>query len=313
MLRKALLLTSLLLAGCAGAPPPGLPGTLEWERIAVPVESSETLLRVLVREGDAVQAGALLAELDPARAETRLARARAELLLAEHRLAELIHGARRETLQAARADLARANSGVDEAQRAFHRAEQLRARQLIADADLDRSRAALQRAGADVSASRARLDELLAGIRPEQIAQAEAALAAAEANLAEAELNRQRMQLRAPVAARIDALPFEVGDRPPQGAAIASLLVGERPYARVFVPAAQRAQLTPGARFRVDVEGHAQALEATLRSIASEPAFTPYYALTGDDASRLVYRAELELQDASTLPAGLPLHAEPLP
>ncbi|HEX5754878.1 MAG TPA: HlyD family efflux transporter periplasmic adaptor subunit [Arenimonas sp.] len=315
MKTEALMLAIFLLAGCAAAPAPGLPGTLEWERIAVPTETSETLLRVTVHEGETVEAGALLAELDPTRADARLARARAELQIAEQRLAEALNGARGETLRAARADLARASAGVDEAARAFARVEQLRARQLVAESELDRSRAVLQRARADASASRARLDELLAGVRPEQIAQAEAALAAAQAGVAEAELNRSRLQLRAPIAGRIDALPFEAGDRPAQGAAIASLLVGEHPYARVFVPAAQRAQLAPGARFRVHVEGHAQPLEATLRSIASEPAFTPYYALAGDDASRLVYRAELELQGdaAAALPSGLPLRAEPLP
>ena len=51
---------------------------------------------------------------------------------------------------------------------------------------------------------------------------------------------------------------------------------------------------------------------ARVRSIRSEAAFTPYYALTGDDASRLMYRAELVLQGeaARQLPAGLPLSAE---
>lgn len=315
MKTEALMLAALLLAGCAAAPTPGLPGTLEWDRIAVPTESSETLLRLAVREGEQVEAGALLAELDPARADTRLARARAELQLSEQRLAELMHGARSETLRAARADQQRAAAGVDEAERAFARTEQLRARKLIAEAELDRSRATLQRARADRNASQARLDELLGGIRPEQIAQAEAALAAAQATVAEAELNRQRLQLHAPVAGRVDALPFDAGDRPPAGAAVASLLVGDRPYARIFVPASRRAQLAPGARFRVQVEGHEQAFEAELQHITSEPAFTPYYALTGDDASRLVYRAELVLLDdrAAQLPAGLPLSAVPLP
>jgi len=46
-----------------------------------------------------------------------------------------------------------------------------------------------------------------------------------------------------------------------------------------------------------------------VRSIARDPSFTPYYALTGDDASRLVFRAELLLTDpgAEQLPAGLPV------
>jgi len=47
--------------------------------------------------------------------------------------------------------------------------------------------------------------------------------------------------------------------------------------------------------------------------IASEPTFTPYYALSGDDASRLAWRAELVLEASAatgSLPAGLPCHAQ---
>jgi HlyD family secretion protein len=50
-----------------------------------------------------------------------------------------------------------------------------------------------------------------------------------------------------------------------------------------------------------------------LRSIRSEPSFTPYYALAGDDASRLVYAAELLLDSGADLPAGLPVTAVPAP
>ena len=64
-----------------------------------------------------------------------------------------------------------------------------------------------------------------------------------------------------------------------------------------------------GQKFLVRVQGSDHDLHATLRSIAREPAFTPYYALTGDDASRLVYRAEMVLTDpeAGNLPAGVPV------
>jgi HlyD family secretion protein len=61
----------------------------------------------------------------------------------------------------------------------------------------------------------------------------------------------------------------------------------------------------------VHVEGLPKPFAATLRSISSEPSFTPYYALAGDDASRLVYRAELVLDGGADLPAGLPLTAIP--
>ena len=44
-------------------------------------------------------------------------------------------------------------------------------------------------------------------------------------------------------------------------------------------------------------------LDGKVRSIASDASFTPYYALTGDDASRLVYRAEVLLEGSRGQPA----------
>ena len=134
-------------------------------------------------------------------------------------------------------------------------------------------------------------------------------MAAARAALDTLKLTRERLTVRAPRAGRVDALPFHPGDQPPVGAELVSMLVGDAPYARVFVPAPQRASLDVGARFTVTVEGVATPFTATLRSIRSEPSFTPYYALAGDDATRLVYRAELLLDGGADLPAGLPVSA----
>ena len=107
-------------------------------------------------------------------------------------------------------------------------------------------------------------------------------------------------------------MPFKTGDQPPAEAELVRLLVGDAPYARVFIPASQRALIRIGDRMQVWVEGIDQPFAARVRNIRSEASFTPYYALTGDDASRLSYRAELALEGAETqrLPAGLPLRAE---
>ncbi|MFC3284436.1 HlyD family secretion protein [Litchfieldella rifensis] len=305
------LLALLPLTGCSDSPP-ALPGTLEWDRIALPAEASEPVLRWAVAEGDTVEAGDVLLELDGRRLEARLERARGELDQAEARLAELRHGTREETLDAARADLARARAASELAEREYRRALELRRQQATSQAALDQAQASRDQRRAEVASLEARLQELIRGERPERIDQAAAAVAAAQASLHELRLERERLVVKAPRDGRIDALPFHPGDQPPEGATVVSLLVGESPYARVFVPAPRRAALAPGDRLRVHVEGVASPFTATLRSIRSEPTFTPYYALVGDDASRLVYRAELELEGeaARRLPAGLPVRVE---
>jgi HlyD family secretion protein len=310
--RLTALAAATLLAGCGGREPPQLLGTLEWDRVAVAAEVSEPILSVAVAEGARVKSGDLILSLDPRRSDAELAQAQAERRRAEAALAELRHGTRIETIDAARAMLAGAESTRANAQRERDRLAEIRKRGLIAQADLDNAETALRTASASANAARANLAELLNGTRIEDIEQAEAALAAAQAAAEHAALTRARLDVRAPRDGEVDALPFKPGDQPPPGAPLVSLLAGPAPYARVYVPASQRPALTEGAHCRVHVQGVADAFDATLRTLRSDPAFTPYYALTGEDASRLAYRAELVLsgEAATKLPAGLPAQAD---
>ncbi|MCQ4164536.1 HlyD family secretion protein [Tahibacter harae] len=309
-----------LLAACAGKAPPPLLGTLEWDRIAIQAEAAEPIVAIAVREGDSVAAGQLLLQLDPRRADAQLAQAQAELARAGASQAELQHGARSETLAAARAELARAEAGRNDAQRERERAAELRRQGLVAQAELDRRDTALKSARAEVNAAQAKVLELSNGTRPEQLDQADAAVAAAQARVDELRIARERLDVRASQPGRVDAIPYKLGDQPPRGASVISLLAGPAPYARLFVPAPRRATLQPGQRFTVQVAGIAQPYAAQVRALRSEASFTPYYALSGDDANRLSYRVELQLdacdaQDCANaprpqdLPAGLPLTA----
>jgi HlyD family secretion protein len=301
------------LVGCKrGTAPNTLLGTLEWDRIGMPAEAAEPVIELPVVEGELVKTGTLLLSLDPRRTQSQLDGAQADVQRLSSALDELLHGARSETIDAVRADVARAESTAANARKERDRASEMRQKKLIAQADMDRAETTLRTATADANGARARLAELLHGTRPEDLAQAQAALATARANAEMLTIKRQRLDLQAPRDGRIDALPYKLGDQPPLGASVLSMLVGDAPYARVYVPEAKRTSVKPGTRFRVHVDGIAQPFDATLRSIRAEASFTPYYALQGDDASRLSYRAELLLtgEAARQLPAGVPVQAE---
>lgn len=312
--KLALIAFSLLLAACQREAGWSAPGNTEWDRAAVLAEVSEPVTELLVAEGEPVQAGQLLLRLDARRTAAQLAMAQAEEQRAAAQLEELRHGARQETIDTARAQLTRAQSDAENAQREHRRATELRRTKAVSQQDLDRAETAARVADASVAAARAQLQELLHGTRPEQLAQAEAALAAAQAQARRWALVLERLDVRAPRAGRVDALPYRLGDQPPAGAVLASLLTGDQPYARVFIPEQQRAGLAEQQRFRVYVDGVAAPFEAVLRNVRAEASFTPYYALTGADASRLSYRAELVLQGdaARQLPPGIPCRAEPV-
>ncbi len=310
-----ILFAAAALAGCGrDSGPQPLLGTLEWDRIAVPAEVSEPITQILVSEGDQVAADQPLLTLDPRRIQAQFDAAEADAQRLGAALDELRNGARSETIDASRAALARAQTTAANAKTTRDRAAEMRHKGLNSQADLDSAATALSQANADANGARANLDQLLHGTRVEDLAQGEAALAQAQASVAQLQVTLAHLSVHAPRAGRVDALPFKLGDRPPAGASVVSLLVGDAPYARVYVPEAQRANVQQGARFNIHVDGVTQPLTATLARIRSEASFTPYFALSGDDASRLTYRAELVLDGdaARKLPAGLPCQATPL-
>lgn len=305
-------LSATLLAACNGPPPQAL-GTLEYDRIALPAPAAERIVDIAVHEGERVRAGARVLTLEQVRGDAQLAAAQADVALRRQALAELRNGARAEDIEQARARLAAATAQARDARAYYERVRPLGQRQLVAAADVDRARAAAGNAEAQVAVAQAALAELRNGVRPEQVAQAEAALAAAEARARTQAATTGRLDLVAPRAGRIDSLPYRLGDEAPVGAPLAVLLVGDAPYARVYVPEALGMDVRVGDRatVRLGADG-ARAWPGRVRMIRSEPAFTPYYALTGQDAARLSYLAEVQLEGegAGELPAGLPLRVE---
>jgi HlyD family secretion protein len=115
-----------------------------------------------------------------------------------------------------------------------------------------------------------------------------------------------------PPATRIwTACPWHVGERVNRGSTLALLLADDQPYARVYVPEPWRTRVRVGDRKRVTVDGIAEPLWGTLRWIATDPAFTPYFALNAGDRARLVYVAEFDLEDGRDLPTGVPAQVLP--
>ena len=299
---------AMIIAGCGGDRD-ALLGTLERDRVELVAEAQEPIVEVAVREGDAVTAGQLILRLDPAVIESQLEQARAAVAQAERRHAELAAGSRREQVREARARAAGAAArGASEASE-FKRIEKLVADGMLPASDLDRQRALRDGSIADQRAASARLAELENGTRSEVLQQAAAALDGARAKVAELELSRARFKVHAPRAGVIDALPYELGERPPRGAPIAVLLAAGQPYARIYIPEPQRAKVKAGSPAIVRIDGSDRDWRGELRYISAETAFTPYYALNESDRSRLSFLAEVVLTEpeAADLPTGMPV------
>ena len=311
IVRAMVLVSALALAACRDDTPQAL-GTLEYDRITLPAPAAERIVAIDVHEGERVHAGQSLLRLDTTRTQATTQAVEAEAQRQRGALQELEAGPRTERIAQARAQVAAAQAQARDAQAYYARLQPLGRRQLVAAADVDRARAAAGNAQAQVRATEAALDELVHGTRGEQIAQGEAAVRVAQAQAASQQATLEKLSVVAPRDAVVDTLPYKLGDQAPVGSPLAVLLVGDAPYARIYVPEQQRAKVHVGDAARVFVAGSDQALAGRVRAIRSEPGFTPYYALVGKDAARLSYLAEVALggQDAAKLPAGLPVRVE---
>ena len=298
-----------LLSACARNGGVPAVGTIERHRFEIAATATEQIVAMPVREGQAVKQGEVVAELDGGSLAANRASVAAQASQLRHRLDELVHGARSEEMVQAQAQVAAAKAQNDQAEKDYQRLSDLVARGLVAQTQVDQQRQLRDTSAAALRSASAGLELLQRGTRSEQLEQARASLRSAESLLQQQDVLLGRLKLVAPVDGVIEALPYRLGERPPVGAPVVIMLASGMPYARVYIPEPQRAPLRAGQSLTVRVDGVARPFAGTLRYIAGEASFTPYYALTQRDRSRLAFLAEIDLTEpeARDLPAGVPV------
>ncbi len=311
-LRLAGIACALLLAACDNASDENrVVGELASDRIELTAEAAEPILEILVAEGETVTRGQVLLRQDAARANARLAEAEAALGQAQARLDELVRGPRSEQIAAARANAEGAKDELAFRRSDYERVQKIHARQLASPELLDQAEAALDAAKANDKLRRAQLQELLSGTTVEELAQAENAVKQSAARRDQVNVDVARHEITAPVDGIVDSRVFEPGERPNPGQAVMVMLSGEQVYARVYVPEHLRVKVVPGLAAKIHVDGLDQALDGRVRWVASEAAFTPYYALTERDRSHLTYLAKVDIaEQRDRLPDGVPVEVE---
>ncbi len=285
-------------------------GTLERDRIELKVESSEPIVAIHVQDGQAVAVGDPVLEQDPERATARLAQQIGLRKQAAARLAELQRGPREESIREARARLEASTVQKENALANLERTREVFAKGLSSEGRLDFDETSHKTAVAEEKANAEALDRLLHGTTVEELQQAAAALEAVDGAVQQAQLDLDRTRIQAPVAGVIDKVLFRLGERPPPGTTIAVLLDSSRTFARVYVPEQLRADIVPGKSIEVRVDGVDKTFTGRVRWVSSDASFTPYFALTEHDRSRLSYLAEIDIPDAANLPSGIPLQAD---
>lgn len=303
-----LLMLMLWLPACSQSPEQAL-GTLEWDRVNSRAPASEIVVDILVEEGDRVNAGDPILYLDDSKISEQIRDQEARLEQATWYLKELEKGPRAQKIAEAEARLKAAEATRENDLEIYNRQKKLYKTDFTSKQQLDITKKNYLNAREKVKEYTEQLDELMEGTRIEQIKQARANVASLTAQLKRLQLLAAEYKIRAPRAGVVDSLPFKKGDRPPAHAVVSTLLAGARPWARVYVPGPYRSKMKPGEDFSLRIDGQDEPFSVRLRSISSDASFTPYYALSERDRSRLSYVAKLDLVDekAVGLTAGTPV------
>lgn len=310
-------LFSAILAGfCFGCDRPPrneeavvMVGTVERERLEMAAPVFEAIAEILVEEGQEVEAGRVLLRFDDQRLREEIASLRSARDQEKAKLEELLAGTRVEEIAQARAQHEASQARAENAEIELVRAQALYHEDADARTNLDAAQTTRDTSVAEEKRTREALAQAERGPRPEDISAQRAALLTAESRLKEAEVRLEQLVIRAPVPAFIETLPFRPGERVLMGSTVAAILELDRPYARVFIPERARAWAVAGREGTARVDGIAREFKARVRTVSADATFTPFFALTERERTRLSYPAKVDLlgTEARALPAGMPV------
>jgi HlyD family secretion protein len=294
VIRAGVLALSLLLPACS--PHSGsdtVSGTIETDEVRVASRYGGRVEKIRAQEGDSLKPGQVVAELDAAELRARRDRAAAQL-------AELEAGPRPEEIAAARAEWEAQAASLELARADARRAEELFAQQTISATERDRALTQARSMDKSVAAAKSRYDLLRAGTRPEQIAQA-------RAQLAEIESQWREMNILAPSNCVLEVLSVKAGDVLAPNQQVATLLLPQHIWVRVYVPEPWLSRIRLGESVRVRVDGFpGRDFTGAVEQINREAEFTPRNVQTVGERIKQVFGVKVRLDNSSTdLRAGM--------
>lgn len=309
-MKRMILIASLMLTACEKMEAPSAFGTLERDRITLSATANEIILEHHIKEGSPVKKGDLLVSLDNTIEIEKVKQMQAERDRLEASWQFYKNGNRREQIASAEARVTQAKAKLANSSRELKRLESLRQQSLISIAELDQAKLGYDTSKAQLDDSQQQLIELQTGNREEIIRQAEAAFKTAEASLAQEQKRLSDLQIIATRNGILEDLPYEVGERVPLGAVVAIITADAKPYARLSLPETSLAQYKVNDTVQIYIDGVEESVAGKIRYISPRPFFTPYFALHQAERTRLMFKMEVDLSNADSLPTGLPLHME---
>jgi HlyD family secretion protein len=263
----------------------------------------------LVREGDPVSKGQLLARLDTERLRLSLAQAEATADAQRSTVAKLRAGSRPEEIAQAAAQRDTAKVAVEDARQVYRRQEDLVAKHFVSQQQADSAKNNLDAAQKRLKAAEEAYRLVVLGPRKEDVQAAVAGLAAQDALVAGLKYDIAQGELRAPEAGVIENRILEPGDMASPQKSAFTLALTDPVWARVYLPESALGRVPAGARATVTTDSHPdRRYRAWVGYVSPTAEFTPKTVETTELRTSLVYQTRVFVCDAGgALRQGMPV------
>ena len=287
--------------------PVGLPagfarsnGRIEATEIDVATKLAGRLVKELVSEGDFVDAGKVIAEMDTEVLQAQLREAKAKFAMAKSDIetAKSTLQQRRSEKAAAEAVILQREADLELAASKFARAERLVRTNTIAREEFDTATAVLQSAKPAVESAKANVAAAEAAISTAKamIVSAESSVASAQATIERIQADIDDSVLKATRSGRIQYRVAQPGEVLPSGGKVMNMIDLNDVYMTFFLPTEWAGQVQVGAEARIVLDAAPQfVIPAKVTFVADVAQFTPKTVETVEERQKLTFRIKAHI------------------
>ena len=288
-----------------------LSGNIEAHESLVSFKVAGRITELPVEEGQQVQQGALLAQLEDADYKQRVRMDEAGVRVRESDLALTLAGTREQEVKAAQQAMVDAQADLEQKKLDSDRAQRLFAKDEVTAQERDLAATAVKRAEANFKASQQRYNEAVEGSRKEEIAIARANLNQASANLGLSQVNLDYTILRAPSAGVITVRQAELGEVVAPGSPVVTLADLDHIWLRAYIAETDLGRIHWGQEATVTTDTYpGKQYNGRISFISSNAEFTPKSVQTNKERVTLVYRIKIDIDNLNhELKPGMPADA----
>jgi HlyD family secretion protein len=287
-------------------------GNIETHESLVGFKVPGRIVQLPIEEGQWVEKGALLAQLDSDDYRQQIAMDEAAVAVQRRTLDLGLAGTRRQQLQVAEQAVVDAKADLAQKELDFNRADTLYREQVGPQQTRDQAETSLKRARATLASAQQQYDEAVEGTRKEQLAINNAQLVQAEQQLRLARISFDYTTLRAPTSGVILVRQAELGEVVATNTPVVTIGDLDHVWLRAYVNETDLGRIHWGQKVDVRTDTYPNKIYPGQISFISDKAeFTPKSVQTFKERVTLVYRIKIDIENPNhELKPGMPADGE---